>query len=141
MTVTIQILSGSLLLAACSLVHLCVLAGAAKLLRVLGEDSGRPYGVRVVKLMGTGLAAAVSAHTIQVWIWAVVFVLTETLPDFSEAIYFSLATYTTLGYGDVVVGKGFRVFAAMAAVTGLLNFGLSTAFLVGLYGRLTREGA
>ena len=123
------------------MIHLCVLADAARLLRVIGGDSGRPNGVRVVKFMGTGLAAAVSARTIQVGMWAVVFVLTETLPDLSEAIYFSLVTHTALGYGDVVVGKGFRVFAAMAALDGLLNFGLSTAFLAGFYGRLTRDGA
>ena len=47
-----------------------------------------------------------------------------------------LVTYTTVGYGDVIVGPDYRLFAAMAAVTGLLNFGLSTAFLVGLFGRL-----
>ncbi|MDE0033875.1 MAG: potassium channel family protein [Deltaproteobacteria bacterium] len=140
MTVTMQILSGGLILALCSLVHLCILTGAVRLLRLLGEDSGKPYGLRIVKLMGTGLAAAVSAHIIQVWMWAAMFVVTETLPDFSEAVYFSLATYTTLGYGDVVVGKGVRIFAAMAAVTGLLNFGLSTAFLVGIYSRLMRDG-
>ena len=140
MTVTMQILSGGLILAMCSLVHLCILTGAVRLLRFLGEDSGRPYGLRVVMFMGTGLAAAVSAHIVQVWIWAAMFVVTETLPEFSEAVYFSLATYTTLGYGDLVVGKGIRIFAAMAAVTGLLNFGLSTAFLVGIYGRLMRDG-
>lgn len=140
MTVTMQILSGGLILAMCSLVHLCILTGAVRLLRFLGEDSGKPYGLRVVMFMGTGLAAAVSAHIVQVWIWAAMFVVTETLPEFSEAVYFSLATYTTLGYGDLVVGKGIRIFAAMAAVTGLLNFGLSTAFLVGIYGRLMRDG-
>ena len=140
MTVTMQILSGGLILATCSLVHLCILTGAVRLLRFLGEDSGKPYGLRVVMFMGTGLAAAVSAHIVQVWIWAATFVVTETLPEFSEAVYFSLATYTTLGYGDLVVGKGIRIFAAMAAVTGLLNFGLSTEFLVGIYGRLMRDG-
>ena len=139
MTVTMQILSGSLLLAVCSLVHLCVLAGAARLLRILGQDSRGSYGLRVVKVVGTGLAAAVAAHTVQVWIWAAVFVIADALPDFAEAIYFSLATYTTLGYGDVLVGEGFRVFAAMAAVTGLLNFGISTAFLVAIYRGLLRE--
>ena len=140
MTVTAQILLGSLVLAACSLIHLCVLAGAARLLGVIGTDTGRSYSLRVVKLMGTGLAAAVAAHTVQVWVWAAAFVAADALPDFAEAIYFSLATYTTLGYGDIVVGKGFRVFAAMAAVTGLLNFGISTAFLVGIYGKLMGDG-
>ena len=62
------------------------------------------------------------------------------LSDPGEAICFSPVTYTTLGYGDIVVGSGFRIFAAMEAVTGL-NFGISTALLVGLYGRLTRDGA
>ena len=140
MTVTMQLLSGGLILAVCSLVHLGILTGAVRLLRFLGEDSGKPYGLRAVMFMGTGLAAAVSAHLVQIWIWAVMFVVTETLPEFSEAVYFSLATYTTLGYGDVVVGKEIRIFAAMAAVTGLLNFGLSTAFLAGIYGRLMRDG-
>jgi len=58
------------------------------------------------------------------------------LPDFSDALYFLLITYTTVGYGDVTVGPDYTLYAAMAAVTGLLNFGLSTAFLVGLFTRL-----
>lgn len=78
-------------------------------------------------------------RSVQVWIWAIVFVMAGTLPDLAEAIYFSLVTYTTLGYGDVVVGSGVRIFGAMAAVTGLLNFGFSTAFLVGLFARLMRD--
>ena len=76
------------------------------------------------------------AHTIQVWIWAGAFMALKVLPNISDAIYFSLVTYTTVGYGDVTVGGGFRIFGAMAAVTGLLNFGLSTAFLVGLFDRM-----
>ena len=94
MTVTMQILSGSLLLAVCSLIHLCVFAGAARLLRALGAESGRSYGVRVVKLMGTGLAAAVAAHTVQVWIWAAVFVIGGALPDLAEAIYLGIISLT-----------------------------------------------
>ena len=60
------------------------------------------------------------------------------LPNLSDALYFSIVTYTTLGYGDIIVGQEFRIFAAMAALTGLLNLGLSTAFLVGLFGRILK---
>jgi hypothetical protein len=56
--------------------------------------------------------------------------------DLATALYFSLVTYTTLGYGDFVLGPDIRIFASFAAVTGLLTFGLSTAFLVGLIGRI-----
>jgi hypothetical protein len=56
-----------------------------------------------------------------------------------EAIYFALSTYTTLGYGDVILGREHRTFAAMAAVTGLLNIGLSTAFLVGMFSKMLQN--
>ena len=72
----------------------------------------------------------------QIWIWATSLVALGALPDIGEAIYFALVTYTTLGYGDVTVGDAFRVFAAMASETGLLSFGLSTALLVKLVGKL-----
>jgi hypothetical protein len=75
-------------------------------------------------------------HTVQVWIWAVVWVLGDVLPDWNSALYFSLVTFTTLGYGDIVLGEGLRIFGAFAAVTGLLAFGLSTAFLVALMTRV-----
>jgi len=62
--------------------------------------------------------------------------LSGALPDWNTAVYFSLVTYTTLGYGDVVLGPGLRIFAAFSAVTGLLGFGISTAFLVGAIGKV-----
>ena len=55
------------------------------------------------------------------------------------ALYFSLVTFTTLGYGDIVLGEGLRIFGAFASVTGLLAFGLSTAFLVALMTRMFEE--
>lgn len=81
----------------------------------------------------------VVGHAFQVWVWAIAFAVSGALPNMGEAIYFSLVTYTTLGYGDVTVSDGYRTFAAIGAVTGLLNFGLSTAFLVGLLGKLLSE--
>ena len=54
------------------------------------------------------------------------------LPDWNTALYFSLVTYTTLGYGDIVLGPDLRIFGAFASVAGLLAFGLSTAYLVAL---------
>ncbi len=87
-------------------------------------------------LIFVALSYIIFAHTLQVWIWSSGFVLAKALPDWNTAIYFSLVTYTTLGYGDVVLGPGLRIFAAFASVTGLLGFGLSTAFLVGAAGKV-----
>ncbi|GAA6192614.1 hypothetical protein NBRC116597_25350 [Phaeobacter sp. NW0010-22] len=58
------------------------------------------------------------------------------MPDWNSALYFSLVTYTSLGYGDIVLGPGLRIFGAFASVAGLLAFGLSTAYMVALMTRL-----
>lgn len=63
----------------------------------------------------------------------------DVLPDWNSALYFSLVTFTTLGYGDIVLGEGLRIFGAFASVTGLLAFGLSTAFMVALMTRVFQE--
>ena len=140
MTIVAQIFFGSALLGVCSLIHIVLLVLAIKLLRVMSLPlEGRGPGPwQSLKLVTVGFSIVLLAHTIQVWLWAASFMFLGTFSNFSDAIYFSIVTYTTVGYGDVTVGGGFRVYGAMAAVTGLLNFGLSTAFLVGLFERLSR---
>ena len=50
--------------------------------------------------------------------------------DREEAIYYTLVTFTTLGYGDVLLPKGLRVLGALAAVNGMLNIGVLTAVMI-----------
>lgn len=57
--------------------------------------------------------------------------VTGAISSLGDAIYFALVTTTTLGYGDITLARDFRNFGAIAAVAGLLTFGLGTAFLIG----------
>ncbi|HEX9857748.1 MAG TPA: potassium channel family protein [Paracoccaceae bacterium] len=68
--------------------------------------------------------------TAGVWLWAFAFRGLGVFGTFEEAMYFSLVTYTTLGFGDVLLPQEWRLLAGMAAANGLLNFGLLTALLV-----------
>ncbi|MGI9356583.1 MAG: potassium channel family protein [Rhizobiaceae bacterium] len=132
-----QIVTGSFLLLVCSALHIVLLVSVIGLLGRMGHrTNSRSLPRYWVFPTAIAFAAVILAHTIQVWLWALSFIAFSVLPDFSDALYFSLVTYTTVGYGDVTVGPDHRLYAAMAAVTGLLNFGLSTAFLVGLFTRL-----
>ncbi len=140
MTTTIQIFWGSILLGLCSLMQIFLLLAAVKLTRLAAHHLKDIDGILRMSILASGaFAAVVFGHTVQVWLWAGSFVYLGALPGIASAIYFSLVTYTTVGYGDVTVGPAFRVCAAMASVTGLLNFGLSTAFLVGVFGRMLGE--
>ena len=124
----------------CSILHLIILVFWAKSFQQI-KNLLSQFGntTRLVSISICTLAVIIFSHTIQVWLWALTFVLLDALPNLADAVYFSLVTYTTLGYGDITLNQDFRIFGAMEAVTGLLNFGLSTAFLVSVITRLLAD--
>src|SRR5262249_19191092 len=62
-------------------------------------------------------------HLIQVGLWAVVYWRAGELPTLETAVYFSLTTYTTIGFGDVVLGPGWRVLAGIEGLGGIILIG------------------
>lgn len=73
---------------------------------------------------------ALVAITAQVWLWAVVLQYLGAFTDREEAIYYTLVTFTTLGYGDVLLPKEIRILGGLVAVNGMLNIGILTALLI-----------
>ncbi|WP_170402963.1 ion channel [Ruegeria arenilitoris] len=140
MTLSQQILWGSFYLGLCFLIEIGLLTWCTIMVRkVINRWEGQGTFLPTAGPIALALAVIVATHTIQVWIWAIVWVMGDVLPDWNSALYFSLVTFTTLGYGDIVLGEGLRIFGAFASVTGLLAFGLSTAFMVALMTRVFQE--
>jgi hypothetical protein len=69
-------------------------------------------------------------HLIEMSIWAIAFSILSVLPDFETSLYFSLKSYTTVGYGDVLLPREWRLVGPIEAVVGILMLGLSTSFIV-----------
>jgi hypothetical protein len=65
-------------------------------------------------------------HTAEIVFWGLSYFWLGCLPDAMSACYFSGVTYTTLGYGDLVLPQSWRLLAPMEALTGILMCGLST---------------
>lgn len=63
------------------------------------------------------------------WLWALLFQWLGTVPDLETAVYFATVTYTTLGYGDVVLDGDWRLLSAFAASNGVIVFGWTTAMV------------
>lgn len=68
-------------------------------------------------------------HLIETAVWAWFFQLWELFPDFETSMYFSLKSYTTIGYGDVLLPQKWRLLGCIEGLTGVLLSGMSTAFL------------
>jgi hypothetical protein len=66
-------------------------------------------------------------HVAQVGTGAGFLVWLGALQTCDDALYFSLVTFATLGYGDIVLAPGYRIFGAPAATCGSLMLGWSTA--------------
>ncbi|NVO55342.1 two pore domain potassium channel family protein [Rhodobacteraceae bacterium B1Z28] len=140
MTLPHQIFWGSTFLGLCFLIEILLLTWCTvTIMKMEGKWAARGVFFSTAGPIAIALGFIVATHTIQVWIWAIAWVLLDVLPDWNSAIYFSLVTFTTLGYGDIVLGEGLRIFGSFAAVTGLLAFGLSTAYMVALMTRVFQE--
>jgi voltage-gated potassium channel len=57
-------------------------------------------------------------------------------PSWESAFYFSTTTYSTVGYGDLVLPTSWRLLGPIEATTGVLMCGLSAAFLFAIVTRL-----
>ncbi len=82
-----------------------------------------------------GVLFVMLVQTANVWTWAGAFYMVGVFKDFEPALYFSLVSYSTLGFGDIVLDDRWRLLSGLAAANGLLCFGWSTAYLVELVRR------
>jgi hypothetical protein len=73
---------------------------------------------------------------IDVSLWAVFYYFQGALPSFEESLYFSIVTFTTVGYGDVVLGREWRLLATFEAMNGWIIFGWATALIIAFVQRV-----
>ena len=80
-------------------------------------------------------------HLIEITTWAFFYERKAGMDDLQSALYFSAVTYTTTGYGDVVLPREWRLVGAIESLTGILMCGWSTGFFVAIVSRLFRASA
>jgi len=80
-------------------------------------------------------------HLVEISLWAAMYVWNGAVSDLATAMYFSAVTYTTTGYGDIVLPPPWRLDAGIEALTGILMCGWSTGFFFATVNRLyDRQG-
>ena len=103
---------------------------------------GMRIWVNMTFIMSATLLALVG-HLVEIALWAFALDISGAVADLSAAIYSSAGSYTTAG-SDVVLPLRWKLLGPFEAVSGMLMFGVSTAFIFAVIQRLIHarfEGA
>jgi hypothetical protein len=100
--------------------------------------TGLSYWKNVAVMVIVSLITA-AGHLIPIALWAVAFLMVGEFSTFEKAFYFSAVNYTALGYGDIVLSERWRLLGPLEAINGILLFGLSTAVMFAVLGRLIKQ--
>lgn len=96
------------------------------------RDSMHPEQVLVLISTVLGLFAV---HSVEIWVYAIFYDTQHAFTTLEDALYFSVTSYSTIGYGDVVLSHRWRILGAIEGFNGILLLGWSIAFLVAVVGR------
>jgi len=127
------------LAAAWSLMALCVVIHALGVTGALRWIARRPAGGRFRQWTWLFIRLAgwmIVLHLIEITAWAWLYSWQQAMPDLRTAIYFSATTYTTTGYGDLVLPVDWRLVGSIEALTGILMCGWSTGFFFAVVSRI-----
>ncbi len=103
--------------------------------RVLTRDTDKHGPMYAAKLVVQSTIAIVVLHGLVILLWAS-FYRSRCFPSWELAFYFSASSYSTVGYGDVVLPSTWRLLGPLQGVTGVLMCGISVSVLFALVTRL-----
>ncbi len=106
------------------------------------------YATRLIPKMGIkprlrilfGVGTGLFAHTVEVWIFAVVYFLLvqdgrwggmegNFTGTFLDCVYFSFTTFSTLGFGDIHPVGDIRYITGISSLTGMVLVSWTASFL------------
>lgn len=102
----------------------------AMLFRLQAWTAMSSHGARLIAVLVLAMTWTLCMIAAAVSLWAVAFHGLAVFADAEEAVYFALVSFTTLGFGDILLPEEWRLLGGVAAVNGLLLFGLLVAVLV-----------
>jgi hypothetical protein len=102
------------------------------------KNTSRLGLVHCARLMIRATGILVALQLFQVVLWAG-FYRWQCLASWDPAFYFSATSYSTVGYGDVLLPSNWRMLGPIEAVVGALMSGLSASVLFAIVVKIVRH--
>lgn len=127
---------GSLMMAITTAIHASFMTAMMRLLenRTRNQKDRTPL-TRLYVVVESILMIFV-ATLLEASAWAVAYLTLGAISGMEPALYFSVVTFTTVGYGDVVLTPEWRLLGSFEAVNGIIMFGWSTALVMAVVQRV-----
>jgi len=124
-----ELLIAFAIVAVCGVLHVGVIVLFAQFLRQKVPVESLTTLSRQALVLVVVFAVVIGLSLGETGIWAAFYYFRGLFPDFETSLYFSLGTYSTIGYGDVVLPRRWRLFGGIEGISGVLLCGLSAAFV------------
>ena len=131
----LNIIIAGVLMVATTVIHAGGMVLAMRLMRSRDGHLKRLRQMRIYRVSGIVLLMF-NVSLLEVLLWAVVYNQLNALEGFEPALYFSMVTFTTLGYGEIVLGEQWRLLASFEAANGIIMFGWTTAIILAAVQRI-----
>ena len=76
---------------------------------------------------------------VQVILWGVLFLWLGEFAEVYEAVYHSAVNFASLGYGDIVMQKQWKLLGPLEAINGVLMLGMSAAALMAILQHMVKS--
>ena len=125
-----ELVTAAAIVGVCLIIHVAgILLMAEWLLRRREHLERNASGRQVALLIVMLFAGIMFLHIVQTSLWAVFYYVQDLFSDFETSLYFSMVSFTTLGYGDVLLPRKWRLLGVIEGFSGVLLCGVSTAFI------------
>lgn len=136
----LQFAVSSLMVVFCVVIHGLGLFGLNRALRTEASIE-RLQRIDPLSPRGTGFTlgvviAMLALHGIEIWLFALAYIVLGAIPQLEPALYFSTISYSTVGYSDLHITPDWRLLGAFESVLGIFLLGWSTAFFFRMIGRI-----
>jgi uncharacterized membrane protein len=124
-----ELLTAFVVVTICLTLHIACLFLLAEWL-IGAENKEKLLGpARRAFMLSVMFLVLIITHVLEAGIFAGFYYQRSLFPDFESSLYFSIGSYTTIGYGDLVLPRAWRLLGGIEGLAGVLLCGLSTAFV------------
>src|SRR6476659_10982073 len=97
-------------------IHALVMTILVWVARAVSADNKKHPATFLITVMISTVSVLMAAHAVEVFIWALAYLMVGVVPGKTGFVYFAFVNYTTLGYGDILTVERWRLLGPITAL-------------------------